>query len=413
MENSPRTSIKEVESLARRQDYREAIASLLPGVSAQTRASYNFGRSLDEDNTYKSVNSFDNNYQLYASLNIFNGFSAINRIRMEKVNRIVGAQQLRYEQDMVAYETMGAFFNVLYYKETVTLAAQQLEASSANLRQTQRMADLGIKGFPDVAEMEAQEALDRYKLTQQNNMLAIGVILLKEKMNFPIDEQFDIADSDVYEADAAEHANALRIYESALEHNPKALAAQSEFRASELSYKITRGRMLPSLSMEAGISTNFFKYRDGQEFMPYLDQLKGKRGEYFGFTLSIPIFNGLARKSATNRSRYQMEIARYEQDQTLRSLYSEIEQAVADVKGHADEYMQARRLAQATRIAHEVNQRKYEQGLISALELHTSANRSLDAQVQLKNSSLLYNLKLRLLNYYKGEPLFTLIDNNN
>ncbi|MPM90147.1 hypothetical protein SDC9_137264 [bioreactor metagenome] len=53
--------------------------------------------------------------------------------------------------------------------------------------------------------------------------------------------------------------------------------------------------------------------------------------------------------------------------------------------------------------AHEANQRKYEEGLISPLELHTSANRVVQAKTEELNAELQYRLKERLVRYYKGE----------
>ena len=404
VENSPRTAIQKAQNDIHKQNYQQAIASLLPSITGQVGASYNFGRALGDDNTYKAVNTFDNTYQLYASFTLFDGMSSVNRVKLEKVNRLSGRHKLQAEEDMVAYETMEAFFNALYYKQTVALAQERLEESSANLHQTERMAELGLKGAPDVAEMRAQEAADRYKLTQQKNMLAIGLILLKERMNFPVDGELDIAEYDGDELLQSDDSDAFAIYEEALESNPKAQAAEAEMEAGELSFKVTRGSLLPTLYMQGGVSTNYFKYRDGSDQMSFSDQFKDKRGEYFGFTMSIPIFDGLSRRSAKNVSRYRMEIARYEYENTLRELYSEIEQAVADVRGQADEYTQAERQVEAMDVAHDMNRRKYEQGLLSALELHTSANRLLAARTQLRNARLRYLLKHRLLEYYKGQP---------
>lgn len=99
-----------------------------------------------------------------------------------------------------------------------------------------------------------------------------------------------------------------------------------------------------------------------------------------------------------------MIIAQYEYEETKRTVYSEIEQAVADMNGQAEEYQQALQQEDAMEAAHKVNQRKYTEGLISALELNTSANRYLNSRVEKLNAGLKYNLKSRLVKYYKGEP---------
>ena len=65
------------------------------------------------------------------------------------------------------------------------------------------------------------------------------------------------------------------------------------------------------------------------------------------------------------------------------------------------------RQEEAMQVAHRLNIRKYEEGLINAIELHASANRLMQARSAKLNARLKYNLKKRLVNYYKGEPFIS------
>lgn len=408
IENSPKKNKQEAQNNIYKQNYLEAIGRLLPSLSANTSANFNFGRGLDsETNTYTDVNSFSNNYSLYTSLVLFDGLANVNRIKMQKMNQLMGKQQLQNTNDVIAYETMEAFFNVLYYKESVKLAQQQLDESTANLKQTQRMEELGVKGFPDVAEMQAKEAADNYNLTRQKNLSTIGIIKLKEKMNFPIDEDLLIEDYTADNIISKSEETALDIYNRSLTFLPKALAAQSILTAQELSYKASKGSYFPTLSVDAGFSTNFSRFMDGSEYSSFKDQIRDKRGHYIGISLSIPIFSGFSRSAQVKRSKQQVIIARNEKDETLRTIYSEIEQAVADMNGQVDEYYQAKKQTDAMGVAQQANLRKYNEGLISPLELHTSSNRVFQAKTEELNAKLKYYLKRKLVNYYKGQSYIT------
>lgn len=408
VEHSPQTAIQRAQNEIHRQNYREAIGQLMPSIVAGTNASFNFGRGLDaETNTYTDINSFSNNYGINASVVLFNGFSGINQARMQKINTLMGKRDLQKTMDDLAYATMEAFFNVQYYKEMVALAAEQLAASTSNLRQIERMAELGMKGAPDLAEMRAKEAADNYNLTRQRNILNIGIIVLKEKMNFPIADQLDIVEYDLGGAIAKSDLRAMDIYERAVGFLPAALSAQSSVEAQRLSYRSAKGRLLPTVSADASVSTNFSKYIDGSRYISFPEQFKNKRGEYVGVSLSIPIFSGFARSANAARGRHQLAIAESRRDQTLRTLYSEIEQAVADMNGQAEEYYQAHKQSEAMTVAHDVNERKYKEGLVSALELNTSANRLMQARVEEKNTQLKFFLKQRLVNFYNGVPFIS------
>ena len=408
VENSPETNIQAVRNEIARQNYREAIGALLPTLNASVGADFSFGRGLDpETNTYTDKGSFGNSYEASTGLTIFAGMRNVNNIRLQKINRLTGGHALDLKRDQVALATIEAFFNVLYCKDMVVLAESQLEESRLNLQQTERMEELGIKGFPDVAEMRAQEASNGFHLTQRQNLLTIGVILLKEQMNFPIEERLDIATYDLDGEVEKTPLTAEAIYSRALGYLPQALGAESSARASEMALRITRGQRFPTLSVGAGYSTSFSRSLDSSAYEAFANQFRNKRGYYIGASLSLPIFNGFSTSANIKRSKYQLEIARTERDAALRALYTEIEQAVADMNGSADQHIQSMRQREYTSVAHDVNRRKYEEGLVSALELHTSSNRLVQARADELNSRLTYILKKRMVDYYLGVPLFT------
>ena len=404
VENSPRVNKLKAQNSIYQQDYLGAIGKLIPSLNVGTNAYFNFGRGIDYDtNTYIDINALSNAYSVYSNLTLFDGLSNIYRIKMQKANKLAGKQQLEQEREMVAYDTMESFFNVLYYKRMVQLAQEQAEESANNMKQANRMEELGMKAKPDVAEMAAKEAADIYNLTRQKNLLAIGMILLKERMNFPMDEALDIVDeeSEVLIVKTGETIPA--IYETARAFNHKVLSAESALKVQQMNKRVAMGGFSPTISMEAGISTGFARYLDGSDYEPFVDQFKNKRGSYVGFTLSVPLFNGFSKTTNYKRSKAQVMIAESEFQETLRALYSEIEQAVADMNGQADAHRQAVRQREAMETAHEANQRKYDEGLISPLELHTSANRVVEAKAEELNAELQYRLKARLVRYYKGE----------
>lgn len=406
VEHSPKRGKQNAQNKIYNQNYTEAIAGLLPKVNASVGTTFSFGRGLDsETNTYVDRNSFSNSYSAYASVLLFDGLTQISKIKMQKINRIMGKEQLRQTEDMLAFDTMEIFFNVLYYQGTANLAEQQLNESQTFLKQINRMEELGLKAAPDVLEIKAKAASDKYNLIKQQNLLEIEIIKLKEKMNFPIDSILKIDTlTNIDILPVTESENALSIFDRAVNYSPKVKASEKAFEAQKAQYKSSKGSLYPSLYFEGGYSTSFSRWMDGSTYTPFKDQIRDRRGHYFAFTLSIPLFNGLSSISTVKRSKQNMIIAQYEYEETKRTVYSEIEQAVADMNGQAEEYQQALQQEDAMEAAHKVNQRKYTEGLISALELNTSANRFLNARVEKLNAGLKYNLKAKLVKYYKGEP---------
>lgn len=407
VEHSPRIKNENSRNNIYHQDYLEAIGKLLPHISANTSAGFNFGRGVDEEtNTYINVNSFSNNYNLSVSMTLFDGLANYRRVKIGKMNKVKGKKELEDAKDMLAYETMETFYNVLYNQDVVKIAEEQLSQSSQNLKQIKKMEEVGLKGLPDVAEADAKFAEDTYNLTKQNNLLTISIIQLKEKMNFPIEEELEVAEDDYSSLIVKVTDTPLDIYHKSVEINPKAQIAKSDLYIENQNYKASKGSLLPTLSVGGGVSTNFFRNIDGSDYASFSSQFKNKRGEYLAFTLSVPLFDGFSRTASVKRAKAQLYIAQNERDDVFRKLYSDIEQAVADANGQVDEYYQAVKQREAAEVAYEVNQRKYEEGLLDPILLYTSANRLQKTKTEEYRSKYLYNLKYKLVNYYKGEPLF-------
>ena len=267
------------------------------------------------------------------------------------------------------------------------------------------MEEVVLKSPPDVVEIQAQEAQCRFDLVQQENLLRLEIIKLKEKMNFPLDSSLLVACCDTPVVAGRSLESAMEVYQQALVSLPKIAALDKSLRAVELEYKLQRSQAMPSLTLQGGYTTDYARLLDGGEYDPYLQQLRDRLGYYVTASVSIPLFNRLGASSAIRRSKQQLRIARYEREETLRQIYSEIEQAVADVNGMVAQYEHAVKLAESMQAAHQVNLRKFEEGLINGIELNTSANRLLESKVEELYTALQYQLKQRLLEYYKGGKL--------
>ena len=137
----------------------------------------------------------------------------------------------------------------------------------------------------------------------------------------------------------------------------------------------------------------------------FKNQFRDNRGEYIQASLSIPIFNSLSRRTNVNRSRNNMLIQEQNRNQTLQQLQSDIRKAVNDCQGYAKQYEQMKKRVEANQLAYDVMRRKYEEGLVSPLDLQTSANLLLSAKADQLKTKLDYIIQCRLVKYYKGIPL--------
>ena len=189
--------IREADNRDAQIDRRNAIlAAFTPSISGSTYAYANFGRSIDpETNTYSTVTSFHNGYSISAGIMLFNGFQAVNNIKITKTAQQMGLTQTQQLEDQLCLATIEAYCNVLYYTELEKVLAEQVSTAEASLRLVEKQEQMGQKSHIDVVQLQADLSKCRYRLTTCHNSLNNALITLKDVMFWPVDEPMKIDDS--------------------------------------------------------------------------------------------------------------------------------------------------------------------------------------------------------------------------
>ena len=387
-------------------NYNEAVASLFPSLNANVGASTNFGRGIDPaTNSYTNVTTFSNSYGVSLQMALFDGLRGINTMRAMKVARKKGLVDTQIAQDEVAMQTLSAYMDVVYYTQAVEIAKEQLEASRKTLEFTQRQFDLGLKTSTDVAEIESQEANYDYLLITEENNLALAYIKLREVMNYPQDQELQIVtDIDLEIIPTATSEKALVDY--ALANNPRVAASRHFTEQQRLNLKRAKGSFLPSLYLSGGYNTSYYLDFDNKgAYDSFGTQFRNNRGGYIQLSLSIPIFNGLSARSSSLRAKNTYNMAQLEQETVERAVESEVSQTWQEMQGYSKQYVQGDKKVRAAQLAYDGTERKFENGLVSALDLHTAANTLLQAKSDRLRAHLQFIIKARMVDYYNGLPL--------
>ena len=387
-----------------------AIGNFLPGISASSSLQYNWGRSIDpETNTYNSISTFNNSYTLQASLTVFNGGNIINQLRKSKAAQLMGKAALQEERDNTALETFQAYIDALYYYGSVRLAREKLAESSELLRLTRRQEELGLKGMADVAQVEAQYASDDYTLTNQTNLYESAMLTLKQQMNYPIDAplQLDTVLLDMPAVDLAMLPGDTQqeVISTALMSSPTLLRSHYNSEVSRFEMKQSWANVLPTISVYAGINSSYYKELGANKYADYWTQMKNNFGQYVGMSISIPLFSGFERVNSVRKARNSYRIAMEQHEAQKEELQKLVAQAVLDRNGFLKESIQMEKKVQSDAVAYDVTRLKFEEGLMTSLDVQTSASTLLESRVGLLRSKLSYVLKCRLVDYYKGNEI--------
>ena len=388
-----------------------AIGRFLPSVDAGIGAQYNFGRAIDpETNGYTDVSTFYNGYQVSASLPVFDGFSRLHALKAAKASELMGRMALRQQQDQTALNVLQAFTNVAYFEGMVKMAEEKVEETMLLLRQTRVLEEVGRKSAADVTQIESQQAEADYELTRQQNYYASALLELKKEMGFPLHDSLSTTFIPSVGTDSSQLGKqTFPVWEHSFSGNlsSELQAVRYQMQASKHEWRQARASLFPSLSLNAGLNTTYFKTLHSQTTASFSDQFKNNMGEYLGATLSIPLFNRLQTVTSIRKAKNNYRIAREAYEQKLLELEKLSREAWQDWQGYQKQTEQMTHKVEADSLAYQLTYRQFEEGLSTAIDLHTTSSQLLQSKATLLQCQLMTMVKEQLVRYYQGETIWS------
>lgn len=383
-----------------------AIGNFLPSLGATVGTQYNFGRAIDpETNLYTDVSTFYNGYSLQASLPVFDGFSRLHALKAAKASELMGHHDLRQRQDQTALDVLRAYADVAYYDGLVMMADEKVKETEQLLKQTQVMEEVGRKSAADVAQVESQKAEADYELLHQQNLYASALLELKKTMAFPLNDSLSI--EFIPNADNRLAASIVEEQSFNRELNPELQAAQYKMQASKYEWRQARASLLPALSISAGLNTTYNKTLHSETAASFSSQLKNNLGEFVGATLSIPLFNRLQSITNIRKAKNRFKIAQETYAQKQLELEKLSREAWQDWLAYQKQTIQMEKKVEADSLSYQLTRRQFEEGLSTAIDLHTTSTQLLQSKATLLQCQLMAMVKEQLVRYYKGETIWT------
>lgn len=396
-----------------KETYRQSIRNLLPSVSASSRYSVTFGRSINpNDNTITNTDFFRNEYSLQSSIDLFQGFQKINTIKASKLIYKATQEETLQQKYLLAFRVMSAFYDVKFSEGLITISKEQAEISQANYDLTKKQIELGLMAGADLYEAESTLLTDKLGVTQSENILAAAQLNLIQEMNFEGARNIPLK-PDLGENPQQEYpleANSDSIYHTAKGFIPIIKAQELRARAAKKEVAIARGDLYPSLSFFAGLGTEYSEtIVDSLDVtIPFRDQFNDNAFRFIGVSLNVPISNGWSSRSNVKQRKIALLRARNNLEIQEQELYQLIQQLVQEHEALKAEYMQSTQRVDSQNLAFMIARKRYEKGLINALELFTAKNLFASAQ----NENLQVRLRLKVnestLDFYSGLPVFNI-----
>ncbi|NRB63178.1 MAG: TolC family protein [Saprospiraceae bacterium] len=409
----------------------------LPSLSGSVSAGNQYGRTIDPvTNDFNNQSIGFNSYGLNVGVTVFSGNRINNSIRQSKIDLEAAKLDADFQSDNLALQIANAYLSILLGEDQLELAQQRLNLSEQQLRQTDQLIQAGSLPENDRYDFISQIALDKQSIVEAENQVAIAYLNLKQLMELDPSEPLEI-ERPVIEMPDDINTDAFRfneIYVSALGTQRNVVAADKRIESAKISIDLARAGYMPTLTIFGGLSTNFstraqrFIFEPGTESQtilingqevtlefptqvpisqnyPYFDQLSDNFGQNIGASLSIPIYSNHRNKINLERARLNTINQELQSLQIRQNLKTDVQRAIADARASQRSYEAAEAAVEASEIAYDNAQKRFDLGAINSLEFATARNNLDQARIQLVRARYSYIFNVKRVDFYMGKPI--------
>jgi len=439
VENSLQVQQTELSMEQAKLNKKQAFWAQFPTLNASFRHGFNFGRSVDPT-SYTFVNQTIQSSNVSLNLNqpIFQGLRIRNSIKQSKVDLEAASKDSEQARNDVALQVAQAYLSILLAQENLEVLREQANVTKAQYDQTIKLIDAGVVAENSKYDLEAQMARDDESIVNAENSVELAYTNIKVLMNVDVAKSIRIQKVDKLEVPETMPENSLDdVYQEAINSQPNITASKLREQSADIGVRIAKGALYPTVSFYGGVSTNFssasrningnyvvdtlagtvlsssdavevydqgFSYTQG-DVVPYFSQLGGNASANIGINISIPIFNQMQTRLSIQRAKLAVKTAEFSTRQLETTLKSNIDRAIIDVKAAAKRLQAAKKSVVATRLSVKNTRKRYELGVVNSFELTSVQNTLIASESNLLQAKYDYLFKLKILDYYKGDPI--------
>jgi outer membrane protein len=384
------------------QNFKQSRLELLPNLNGSGSANRRFGLFFDQT-TGRLVNDADGlNGNLSSSVTLFQGGQLRNQILQNKYSLAADKSYVEKIRNDLTLSVVTTYLQILTNRDFVIASEQQVELSKSQLKVAQSNFDVGNNTLADLSQAKSQLANNELSLTNAQNAYEISLLDLKQLMEIDPQTEIEVLTPVVPPLESLKLTySGSNVYQQALNNNPDIKVAKYNSEVFGAAVKVAKGGLYPSLSFGGGLGTSYSNISS----VPFRTQLDENVSKNIGFSLSVPIFNNY-------RSRTNLTIAKIRYDNALvgeqlakNTLNKTINQAVLDLRSAEKRYTATQQAFQSSKDAFDVIRKRYEVGLVNAVELNvsqTNFNKSEFDFIQAKYDLI---FRSKVIDFYLGNPI--------
>ena len=396
-----------VQQLSALEDIKQSQSALLPSLSLSTSQNVSYNPWPEQGSAMIAGNKvqadvkkvyYNGSYSLSGNWTVWNGGQNTNTVKLNKL----ATEQARLDSAVTANNVLEQiaqlYVQILYSDEAISVTKESLKTSQANEERGKTMVSVGKMSKADLAQLTAQRAEDEYSIVEAESNLRNYKRQLKQLLQIADNDEFDVVIPSTTDEMALKDVPALNdVYAASLTQRPEIQNAKLGIESSDLSVKIAKAGKLPTVGLNAGLSTSTTSMSQNG----WGNQMKNNFTVGGGVTVSIPLFDNRKTKTAVNKAMLQKENYMLDLQDKQTTLYSTVENYWLQAVTNQNKFKAARVSTESAQASYELLSEQFNQGLKNIVELMTGKTNLLQAQQNELQSKYLAILNLNMLDFYR------------
>lgn len=396
-----------VQQLSALEDIKQSQSALLPSLSLSTSQNVSYNPWPEQGSAMIAGNKvqadvkkvyYNGSYSLSGNWTVWNGGQNTNTVKLNKL----AAEQARLDSAVTANNVLEQiaqlYVQILYSDEAISVTKESLKTSQANEERGKTMVSVGKMSKADLAQLTAQRAEDEYSIVEAESNLRNYKRQLKQLLQIADNDEFDVVIPSTTDEMALKDVPALNdVYAASLTQRPEIQNAKLGIESSDLSVKIAKAGKMPTVSLNAGLSTSTTSMSQNG----WGNQMKNNFTVGGGVSVSIPLFDNRKTKTSVNKAMLQKESYLLDLQDKQTTLYSTVENYWLQAVTNQNKFKAARVSTESAQASYELLSEQFNQGLKNIVELMTGKTNLLQAQQNELQSKYLAILNLNMLDFYR------------
>lgn len=422
----------------------QALGNFLPNLNGQVTHGYNWGQRIDPfTNQFATQRIQSNSFGLSTSVTLFSGLQNVNQYKKAQVDTRAQLLTFDYQRNQLALQVSVAYLNVLLTKELQASSELTLNRTKLQVERIKALVNAGNAAEGSLRDIEAQLLADEANFISASSNVQSAILDISQLMQLTEQEQrvFNIqADPSAFNI-AEQIPGLTECVQNAIATFPQIKSAELMLASSDLNLSIAKGGMSPRLNMSYSYGSGYsgaskvltgspdsLAFPIGQVFgsnqyvfsfpqaiytvddyttKPFSNQLKDNVNQSLFFSLTLPLFNGFSNDVNIKRAQLARADNELTVQQTKVQLEQEVRKAYLDVTRAKANYDATQKAVEASQLAFDWNELRFNQGVVGMSEYLDARNRLAQAESNFVRSKYDWIFKRKIIDFYMGVPLMT------